>query len=127
MDSSPSIEVALVEAADTFRDSMEALYELVTLVNESAERLDNAKSTFERRFEIADPSVDDPGALYDGINEIIDGQLGNAARRRGPKVATKECNPSRTLRRTLILRSPQAKVPSSWASILLLRNTGQMP
>src|SRR5438309_1103723 len=75
MNSSPSVEAALIDAADTFRDSMEALYELITLVNESAEQLDNTKTSFERRLQLADPSVEDPGELYAAIDGAIEQAL----------------------------------------------------
>lgn len=64
---------------------MEALYELVDLVQESADELDGAKASFTRRMQLADPAVEDPeslgSAIADALEKAFDELKSSEARR----------------------------------------------
>src|SRR4051794_9914186 len=72
-------EETLIRSAQEFRDSMQALYELVALVDESADQLDDLKASFERRMLLAHPSVADPGALHDRLKAAIEDAVKRAS------------------------------------------------
>ncbi|MFL0278258.1 hypothetical protein [Mycobacterium sp. SMC-19] len=85
-----SLNQSLIESAQEFRDSIEALIELAALVDDSARRLDDDKASFERRLLLAHPSLDDAGRLYERLISKLESALQSARRSRQNQTSSEE-------------------------------------
>jgi hypothetical protein len=66
-----SLDRSLIESAEAFRDTIEALNELVVLVDDSAHMLDDRRASLERRLSVEHPSLDDPGQILDQFRSVL--------------------------------------------------------